>query len=244
MGTAKYNLMQNENKEYIALQDGRYKHMRLFVISDPHGDYSSISALLEKAGKVDLVLVAGDITNFGPLEKASELFDLFDQKILAIPGNCDPVAMAGTLEKLSVSLHKNIVSFGGMTFAGFGGSNPTPFNTPFELDEREIRKELDVLMKKALARKQPIVLLTHAPPYGTLDLVGETHVGCAAIAEYIGQVKLMICGHIHEARGIVNKDACTIVNPGTASAGFAALIDISEQDSVDGPIIKASLIHV
>ena len=216
--------------------------MRLFAIADPHGNYSAIKTLLEKSGKIDAVLIAGDITNFGPAEKAFELIDMFSHKIMAVPGNCDPLSILEILDRSSASLHNDLETFGGITFVGFGGSNPTPFCTPFEIEECDIESNLKELMADAQDRKKPIVLLTHAPPYGVLDTAGGTHVGCRSLAKYLGAVSLVVCGHIHEARGVKEQSGTIVVNPGMAAAGFAALIDIETGDPTERPKIDVRLI--
>lgn len=201
--------------------------MRILAIADPHGNYSSIQALLDKAGKVDAVMIAGDITNFGPDEKANELIDMFEQTVMAVPGNCDHTTILEVLDRsTAINLHNNIVSIGQITFAGMGGSNPTPFCTPFEIEEEKINEELSQLLVEAEKSGNPIVLLTHAPPHSILDNVGDTHVGCQTFAKHMGKVKLIVCGHIHEARGIVQNCDTLVVNPGMASEGSAAIIDL------------------
>lgn len=201
--------------------------MRIFAIADPHGNYSSIRSLLEMSGQVDAVLIAGDLTNFGPVEKANELIAMFDQKVMAVPGNCDPASILGVLDSSSaVNLHNRTVTYKGINFIGAGGSNPTPFCTPFEIEECDIEKSLGESMAEAEGSGNPVVLLTHAPPYGVLDVVGDMHVGCRSIASYLGKVDLIVCGHIHEARGIEKNNGTVVVNPGMAASGFAALIDL------------------
>ena len=72
------------------------------------------------------------------------------------------------------------------------------------------------------------ILVTHAPPKNHLDLVKNVgNVGSKAIAKIINkyQPRLVISAHIHEARG-VNYDKTIFVNPGPASRGLGALIDI------------------
>ncbi len=211
--------------------------MRILAISDPHGDYSKIAALQQRAGAVDIVLVAGDITNFGPPGKAKELLDMFEQNTLAIPGNCDPTSIIDILDaSRAINLHNASRTIGAGTsniiFIGLGGSNPTPFNTPFELSEEEIEHLLEPLL--AEAQRTPhhrIVLLTHAPPRGTVDAVPAGNVGSPAIAKFLGRVDLIVCGHIHEARGMVHQNGTVVVNPGMAAQGYAALIDIDGRDA-------------
>ncbi|WP_321417979.1 metallophosphoesterase [uncultured Methanomethylovorans sp.] len=202
--------------------------MRIFAIADPHGNYSKIGGLLKKAGEIDLVLVAGDITNFGPDEKALELFELFDAPILAVPGNCDQPSILKVLDNSkAVNLHQKSYTIDDTLFIGYGGSNPTPFCTPFEMQECDIGLGLEETLKVSESNNRKIVLLTHAPPYGYLDEVPAGHVGCTSISAFIGKAELIVCGHIHEARGVVRTKGTVVVNPGMAALGYAALIKIN-----------------
>ncbi len=216
--------------------------MRIFAIADPHGDYSKIKGLLKKAGEIDLVLVAGDITNFGPDEKALELFELFDVPILAVPGNCDQPSILKVLDNSkAANLHQNSYTIDDTVFIGYGGSNPTPFCTPFEMQECDIGEGLEEIVKKSESNNVKIVLLTHAPPYGFLDEVPSGHVGCTSISAFIGRAELIVCGHIHEARGVVREKGTVIVNPGMAALGYAALIKINDGsigDKIEVELLK------
>lgn len=217
--------------------------MKIFAIADPHGNYSEINNLLEKAGKVDLVLVAGDITNFGPDEKAFELFELFDVPVLAVPGNCDQPSILKLLDgSKAVNLHQKSYAIGNTIFIGSGGSNPTPFCTPFEIKECDIGTAIEKMVQAAETRNMNIVLLTHAPPYGILDEIPSGHVGCTSFSAFVGRVKLIVCGHIHEARGVVREKGTVVVNPGMAAAGYAALIEMNDDNQ--NPVIKVQLLHI
>jgi len=208
--------------------------MRILAISDTHGNFSKIAPILEKAGEVDAVLVAGDITNFGPEEKTKELFDILaGQTVLAIPGNCDPKGVLGSIEASgATNLHNSSFKLGDVTFIGLGGSNPTPFNTPFEHSEDEIRDMLRELLL-CTPRTGRMVLVSHAPPRDTLDKTPHGNVGSEAIREVLNQVDLVVCGHIHEARGTEKVGDTLIVNPGKASDGYAAIITINGEINVD-----------
>lgn len=217
--------------------------MRLFAIADPHGNYSKIKKLLEMAGDVDVVLIAGDITNFGPDEKALELFSLFRQPVLAVPGNCDNESILDIInDSQATNLHNSSVVIEGVRFIGMGGSNPTPFCTPFEIQECDYEENLSRLKNESSYAKEPLVILTHAPPFGILDEVGGAHVGCKALNAFLDEADLIICGHIHEARGYDKYGKTVIVNPGMAARGFAALLDItikSENIAINVELIKA-----
>jgi Icc-related predicted phosphoesterase len=152
--------------------------MKILAISDPHGDYSKIGKIVKRAGNFDLVVVVGDLTHFGPDEKVEELIEMFDRPVLVIPGNCDQKSILKALDaSKAINLHGKAEQIGKIRFIGLGGSNPTPFNTPFELPEEEIEKILEGLICSAENTRDCgiIVLLTHAPPHGARD---ELPFGC------------------------------------------------------------------
>jgi Icc-related predicted phosphoesterase len=208
--------------------------MKILAISDPHGDYSKIKKIIEKAGDFDLVVVVGDITNYGPDEKVNELAEMFDKPVLAIPGNCDQKSILKALENSkAVNLHGKAEQIGNIRFIGLGGSNPTPFNTPFELSEEEIENALEGMVCSAENSKEcgTIVLLTHAPPHGARDELPFGHVGSKAIQKFLDRVDLIVCGHIHEAKGMEKVGKTVVVNPGEACKGSCALITIEEAEN-------------
>jgi hypothetical protein len=216
--------------------------VRIFAIADPHGNYLKIKGLMEKAGKIDVVLVAGDITNFGPDEKALELFELFDVPVLAVPGNCDKPSILKVIDDSNaINLHQKSYTIDDTVFIGSGGSNPTPFCTPFELQECDLASGIEKMIQTAENNNMKIVLLTHAPPYGILDETPSGHVGCTSFASFIGRVQLIVCGHIHEARGVVKTQSTVVVNPGMASEGYGAIIEMN--DDVQTKDINVKLLH-
>ena len=206
--------------------------MKLLALSDLHGDYSHIESLLNRAGEIDALLIAGDLTNFGPDEKALELLEMFRVPVLAVPGNCDNPSLLKVLDKNenTINLHNSLHRREGLTFIGLGGSNPTPFNTPFELSEKKIGEYIGTLLSRSKGR---IILLSHAPPRNTTDKLPHGNVGSVALARYLGRFDLIVCGHIHEARGMVRVNGTHIVNPGMASRGQGAIITIDEKIGIE-----------
>jgi Icc-related predicted phosphoesterase len=207
--------------------------MKILAITDPHGDYSKIKEMIEKAGDFDLVVVVGDITNFGPDEKVEELMEIFDKPVFAIPGNCDQRSILKALDaSKATNLHGKTEQIGNIRFIGLGGSNPTPFNTPFELSEEEVEKALEGMVCSAENDKDcgTIVLLTHAPPYGARDELPFGHVGSKAIQKFLDRVDLIVCGHIHEAKGLEQVGKTLVVNPGEACKGSCTLITLGEKE--------------
>ncbi len=202
--------------------------MKLLALSDLHGDYSHIESILNRAGEIEAVLIAGDLTDFGPDDKALKLLEMFRVPVLAVPGNCDNPSLLKVLDKNenTINLHNSLHRMGELTFIGLGGSNPTPFNTPFELSEKKIGEYVGTLLSGS--KGGMMILLSHAPPLNTMDKLPHGNVGSAALARYLGRFDLIVCGHIHEARGMVRVNGTTVVNPGIASKGQGAIIIISE----------------
>lgn len=206
--------------------------MKLLALSDLHGDYSHVEAIRNKAGDFDAVVISGDITNFGPDELAYKLLEMFDEPIMTVPGNCDNISLLKILEEKSISLHNSFHTIGELTFIGLGGSNPTPFNTPFELSEKKIGESIGTLLSK-LNSNRKIILVSHAPPRNTTDRLPGGNVGSEALERFLGRFDLVVCGHIHEARGSVQVKGTLVVNPGQGSKGQAATITIKDKITVE-----------
>jgi len=192
------------------------------LIADLHGQFGKIDSFLELSPEA--VFIAGDITNMGPVDSVEDVLARIDVPCFAVPGNCDPREILETLEHSdAVNMHGSSINLGKMTIVGVGGSNPTPFNTPFELTDKQIDDVLNSAMKK-MEKTVHNVLLCHAPPYETLDKPAGEHVGSQSIRKHMKDFDLVCCAHIHEARCIMDVDGVKIVNPGPAMDGNCAMI--------------------
>ncbi|MEX2017230.1 MAG: metallophosphoesterase [Candidatus Pacearchaeota archaeon] len=70
----------------------------------------------------------------------------------------------------------------------------------------------------SLFNNKNIILISHVPPFGTLDtLRNSRHVGSKILAEAIKkyQPKLVLCGHIHEAEGNAKIGKTKVYNLGS-----------------------------
>ena len=225
--------------------------MNILAISDVHAkENSGLYDYLEK-NDIDILIISGDITNFGPLEFVEEFFDKlakFDIMTIAIPGNCDP---EGVVEKIdesdAICLHNFVLENGNIVCYGFGGSNPTPFNTPGEMDEKTLYNSIKSVMDskeidsvKEHSDKFPYgkipILVTHAPPKDTAcDKIEDgAHVGSESVRKIIEEYKprLNLCGHIHEARSFDMIGDTVIANPGMLENGFGCLIELDDNNNV------------
>jgi Icc-related predicted phosphoesterase len=209
--------------------------MKLLVIVDIHKSEKALRTTKSFIDKYspDVLLIAGDITTFGPIEFAQEfLGGLPDIRTLAIPGNCDPREVLRIIdESNAVNLHGKKELINGIPFIGLGGSNSTPFNTPFELTEDEIFDALDPIMEPGA------IMMTHFPVKGHLDEVprGE-NTGSSATARIVAKYSpsLVISGHIHETRGTkTDENGVVYVNPGPLQNGYAALIELELEPRIE-----------
>jgi len=199
--------------------------IKVLLLADLHGQYGKMNAFLEL--DPDMVIIAGDLTEFGPVEQVRDLMAQIETPCFAVPGNCDPREIVQTIEDSSaVNLHGTSLKLGKITLTGLGGSNPTPFGTPFELSEEEIDQ---ILTRAKPDRNIHNVLVSHAPPEGTLDQVGESNVGSTSVRKHMKEYDLVCCAHIHEEKGIKEVDGVTIVNPGPASDGNCAIIEFGDE---------------
>jgi Icc-related predicted phosphoesterase len=200
--------------------------MRFLVLSDIHGRarVAEWANRLADDHHAEAFLLLGDITHFGPASFAGEFIPLLKKPSFAIPGNCDPPELVcQEIEKHATLLHKRKVMIEGVSMVGLGGSNPTIFETPFEMDEEEIMSSLRPLMEPGA------VMVVHAPPKGFNDkILTGLHVGSESLLKLVDEYhpRAVVSGHIHEARGLVEKNGTIFMNPGAAKDGFSGLLDV------------------
>jgi len=212
--------------------------MRILVLTDIHNKWSALKKLLRKIRneEIDLVIVAGDLSFCGDLNEALNVLKVLSEEkhVLFVPGNCDSPSLL-RLDRYgnAENIHGTVVNYGEFIFAGIGGSNPTPFNTPIEFLEEEI-KEILSNIKVKLGKRSLDILVSHPPPYNTkLDIISTGgHVGSLEVREFIENVKpkLCICGHIHESPGIDSIGKTLVLNPGPLAYGNYSIVELEKQD--------------
>ena len=205
---------------------------RFLVISDIHRrDKVKAWALrLVAERKLDGVIVLGDITHFGPAQWAEEFLRGFNVPVYAVPGNCDPPGTVAHIDRAATLLHGRRVETPVGAMVGYGGSNPTIFDTPFEMPEEQILRELRPLMVRGA------ILVVHCPPYGINDVTfSGLNAGSKAILQVVQefQPRVVLSGHIHEAAGVVEQDGTVFINPGAAKDGRAALVTLGGHPQVE-----------
>ena len=224
---------------------------KILAISDVHGEENENLYAYLNNNDIDLVLVLGDITDFGPLEFASEfLYKVADcgVDVIAIPGNCDPKGICNAINEVSFCLHNNIIAYGDAILFGYGGSNETPFNTPGEIQDNKIYGDVyellanyDYVYNKDVPKVR--ILVTHAPPYNTEadKMENGEHVGSAGILKSIHEFEpeINVCGHIHEAKSLSKIGITTdVANPGMLKDNGAVLIELKGGADYDISLIS------
>lgn len=205
--------------------------MRICALTDIHGRTHIDPEHIKILKKVDLTIIAGDITHFGTDEDAKRILNTFtnlNSTILAVHGNCDQESVNQLLVAQGINLHGESKVVGDIAFYGLGGSNISPFSTFQESSDEQIET---VLQKFEKHNTRFHILVSHPPPVNTkVDKVfmGK-HVGSIAVRHCIErfQFDLVICGHIHEARGVDTIGKTIIINPGPFPNHYA-LITVDE----------------
>ena len=166
-----------------------------------HGDLGALNRLM--AIEADYYFAAGDTVSWSRgLDAAGAVLARRAPSVHVLPGNHETeTAIEGMCNRHGLhAFHGRKLRIAGFHVAGLGYSTPTPFNTPGEYTEDEMAGRLE-----AFAGLTPLILVCHAPPFGTtLDrMAGDEHAGSYAVREFIErhQPAYFACGHIHEAQG-------------------------------------------
>lgn len=193
--------------------------MIIDCVSDMHGEHPQMPG-------GDVLVVAGDITGCDYELQWARFFEWFARQQykhkLMIAGNHDGILVANDPRVIA----KEICGMGADDFiylqdsgceiegVKFWGAPWTPpfFNWYFMLKPEQIAE------KWRLIPDDTNVLITHGPPYGTLDSVSPNRTfrcGCESLAlelKRLKQLKAHIFGHIHGGYGKIEKDGMVFVN--------------------------------
>jgi len=213
----------------------------IVFITDIHGKFDIVYEIFNRESP-DYVLIGGDVTDLGEtLDGVIPFMEDIPAPTFVIPGNCDSRDILPVLEASdAILIHRKSIDLGKITISGIGGSNATPFSTPFEHSE----EDLEAITKEVAAKtgnNRWNILVTHAPPYGALDEVAPgVHVGAFPIAKIVKNFDIICCGHIHEQRGICELEHRICVNPGPAYAGNYAVITLDDEEDEPKVVLKNS----
>jgi Icc-related predicted phosphoesterase len=206
--------------------------MRIVALADIHGSYKKVNDILARERGYDAIIIGGDVTTNGSPREAEDAIRLFlshGKPLFVVAGNMDPSVLDQTFETMGVSINARGTVLGDVGFFGVSGSPVTPMRTPNEISEEEILSRAEAGWARVQSARWKI-FVPHAPPRGTsVDRVFiGTHVGSTAVRSFIEdrQPDVVVCGHIHEARGRDTIGKTQIVNCGPAGRGCYAVIEL------------------
>ncbi|MBR9702066.1 hypothetical protein GOV13_04030 [Candidatus Pacearchaeota archaeon] len=190
------------------------KKTKILAAGDFHGNSTIAKKLAEKAEKekVDLVILAGDIT--GPFDSDNLLKPFIDknQKVIFVPGNWDTSETAEFLSKLYgvKNVGNHYVKYGNLGVFGIGSAD-----WQLDLNEKKafakLKKEFEKI--KDLEKK---IMVSHLHAANTKAEFSGVR-GSTGVRKAIEQFKpdIFLAGHIHEAEGIEEKIGKTkVINVG------------------------------
>ncbi len=179
--------------------------MKILIFSDIHGDLRALEKIAKQ--QADVYIAAGDLSNFGKtLDRCGEILKPLGEKAWVLPGNHETQSEIHSFCERHgfIDFHRQLrplESASGTTqWAGLGYSNITPFNTPGEYTEEEIKKALG-----EFDGIKPLYLVVHFPPLNTTldEFAPGKHAGSPTLREWVtrNQPAYLFCGHIHETAG-------------------------------------------
>ena len=191
--------------------------INIICSGDFHGEIPAKMAEIVEKDEIDAALLTGDYMPFFEADywKTDELMKFLGKlqiPIYMVHGNTDFLA----LESLSIweRKHKNLhfidwkrIILGNHWLVGVGIGEDWLY-----LGEKDIR----VVERLVQIDPKRTILLSHYPPFGVVDFtLSDTHAGDGYLRRLIEryQPPLVICGHIHEAKGIDKIGDTLVVNP-------------------------------
>lgn len=179
------------------------------------------------------VLMKDTLTEW--LEMANQGLDR-NTKVIVSPGNDDRFEIDeafNTSDRVVNPLNKVVEIDGIHQLISCEWTNPTPWNTPRQCSEGELRKKLEKEFSR-VDRCDTLICNFHAPPLNTvLDVAPKLdkdkkqvmqfgnpvniHVGSEAVREVIERYQpfMSLHGHIHESCGFENIGRTLCINPGS-----------------------------
>jgi len=200
--------------------------MKIFAAADIHGSQYRLNTILNNIEKYspDVVIICGDITQFGPGEVAKNFLNQIKVDTLALPGNIDtPDVNKAISDSKATNINHKRIEKNGLAVVGIGG------DLSDSLSEISIEyKNKKIPLIKTISKDT--ILVTHVPPYKTQDKVffGH-HSGNKELRQIVDKYKpkLVLCGHIHEDPGVKMLEETLIVNCSIGKRTEGAIVEIN-----------------
>lgn len=198
--------------------------MKIVCISDTHGLHKEVSL-----PDGDILIHAGDISKRGRREEIEDfnswLGDIREQfkEIVVIAGNHDFLFETKPEEARALLTNAIYLENESTTIEGvkIWGSPVTPWFFEWAFN-RQRGEEISAYWNKI--PEDVNIVITHGPCQGISDTVSDGQcVGCSDLmdrVEELKELKLFVCGHIHEGYGMTNKGEITFVNASVCNVKY------------------------
>lgn len=181
--------------------------MKILAAGDLHESADGVKKLAEEAGRenVDIVILNGDISNFGELPKGMiKPFLDKGKKVAFVAGNHDMPGITETLREQYdiLDIQNRSVVYYDVGIFGCGGANIMHMN--FTSDDDMFKYLSNGFRYVNGAQKK--IMVTHIHPKGSM-IEKFSFPGSEAVTKAIYELKpdVHICGHIHEMEGFEEK---------------------------------------
>lgn len=204
--------------------------LKILAFADIHGSQYRLNIALKNIEKYDpdIIIICGDITQFGPRNVALNLLNQINKKTLAIHGNIDTNEVLKAIdESNAINIHLEKIIINKKKFVGIGGE--TQISEKLKIKENNTYKQLKYIIDNST------ILVTHIPPYGLQDKIFlGLNSGSKKLKNIIDKYypKLVLCGHIHENPGFTRYNKTIIVNSSIGKKGGGALIELNKKINV------------
>ncbi len=213
--------------------------MKVLALSDIHGNWRGLKEVMSRED-YDVVLIAGDLSDYSGnvVRVVNTLVDIVrgrGVKVYTVLGNMDNPDLLSKLSGINevTVLHGSFKELNNYLIIGFSGGLYSPFHTVFEFSDEYLKSLIDEVVSKLGSVNKELLVLSHTPPYNTkVDVTfNGLHVGSQALREFIEfhNPVLVVCGHIHEGRGVDRIGSTLVVNPGPLLRGYYAVLELGRE---------------
>ncbi len=208
--------------------------MRIYAVADIHGRperFSAVKSVISLHAP-DLLIMAGDMTSYFRQQAFVDFLKHITVPCAGILGNTDFTNLRRKLRHNGKFhfLNQAPLTIQGRRFTGMDGTLVLPFSSRICFFERQ---RLETILPVVTPDS---ILVVHTPPRGCLDKVaGRFSAGSTHLARFVRYRSplLLICGHIHEQAGFEIFHRTMVVNCAMNTLSAGALIDISNDSSVN-----------
>jgi len=192
--------------------------MLIYAVADIHGKQERLDRIEGIVTRMapDALVIAGDITAHPGDRQTLHRLDRLPCPVLFVPGNIDPYSLYDTPDGFQrlVSVYRQGIYLHDLLFYGPLASAPEHSGG---------------------------VLVSHYPPWGILDTGfdgfsgGSRDVRRHALEQ---RPQALVCGHIHEQRGIATLNGTIVVNCSMGTKGNGALLKIGEDNESSAELLS------